>query len=213
MIDPNNENKLASKVYKCLLNLYNADKHKSNYLKFIVKTLQDIGLNNVWLNQGNSENGVLSFNVFKNLVKRRLTDQFLQSWYSHIDNDDVFLNYRMYKPIFCQDPYIKLLPTNCLIPLVKFRTTNNKLLVNTLRYNSIDRSERICNKCNLNDVCDEFHVLFVCPFFGDLRKQCLPSYLYVKPNAFKFNSLFANSNKNLLLKLKHFINNVEKSFR
>ena len=36
--------------------------------------------------------------------------------------------------------------------------------VNRLRYQNIPRYDRKCEKCDLNEIGDEFHYLFVCPF-------------------------------------------------
>ncbi len=55
------------------------------------------------------------------------------------------------------------LPESKHIPLIKFRTTNHKLPIETGRWNNIELSERKCNKCNMNTIGDEFHYLLECP--------------------------------------------------
>jgi hypothetical protein len=49
------------------------------------------------------------------------------------------------------------------------------------RFFSIDRSERICDLCNKEELGDEFHYLFNCTFFKDERKKIIPEYLYNVP--------------------------------
>ena len=71
----------------------------------------------------------------------------------------------MIKPNFIQSPYISTLINTCAIPIVRFITTNNNLPVNILRYVDVERMDRICTKCNLGDTGDEFHYIFICPFF------------------------------------------------
>ena len=142
---------------------------------------------------------------FKGKVKQYLQDQFLQTWYMHVDTDDVFSNYRMFKPTFGSDPFFTSLPDNCVICLARFRTTNNVLPVHRLRFDRIPRRERTCEKCTLQDVGDEFHYIFVCPFFDALRKQNLPRYFFDKPNVLKYHKLMSTKKRGLLLKLKHFV--------
>ena len=206
----NHENeKLSFHVYKCLLRMYELNIHENKYIKYIHTLLNEIGLSGFWLNQ----NAIREHpKWFKSKVKQCFKDAFLQTWYMHIDNDKMYLNYRMFKPSFGADPYYLVLPQNYMFTILKFRTTNNNLPVNKLRYENLPRNERICDKCNKNDVADEFHYLFVCPFFDALRKKHLPLYYFVRPNAYKFNVLMSSGNKPLLIRLKHFITAIDNSF-
>ena len=115
----------------------------------------------------------------------------------------------MFKPTFAQERYISLLPTNLAIKLARFRTTNNVLPVNMLRFENVPRNERICLKCEMNEIGDEFHYVFSCPYFDIKRRACIPGFYRIRPNAIKFNKLF-NSNKKTLLKLTHFLDFVQK---
>ena len=189
--------------------MYKDNTYESPYITFIKKTLQDIGMYGVWLNQ---EDITFSPAWFKEKVKRSLLDNFIQSWYSSVDQDTIFLNYRMFKPTFGQERYITLLPTNLAIKLARFRTTNNLLPVNRLRFDHISRNERLCQKCQMEEIGDEFHYIFCCPYFEAKRKACLPQYFQKRPNAIKFNKLF-NSNKKTMLKLTHFVEYVNNEFR
>ena len=210
LVSGENACKLSSVVYRCLLNLYITNSHQNRYLQKVHSILNDIGLSNLWDFQGNME---ISLSWFKQKISRCLLDQFLQSWYMHVDNDDIYRNYRMFKPVFCQEPFFTLLPDNYVISLTRFRTTNNALPVNQLRFNGVPRHERMCDKCTSRDVADEFHYLFVCPFFGESRKKFLPSRYVSRPNTLKFHQLFSSNNKKLLLKLKHFIVRISKDLK
>ena len=131
----------------------------------------------------------------------------------HVDNDELYTNYRMFKTSFCVEPYYLMLPYNYMITMFKFRTTNNNLPVNTLRYTDTPRNERICGKCNLLDVADEFHYLFACPFFDADRKRYLPKYFLNRPSAYKFQTLFTSKKRKVLIKLRHFISVINNAFR
>ena len=122
--------------------------------------------------------------MFKSRIKQCYKDLFLQQWYSQLDNNSMYINYSLFKSSFRQEPFIKLLPNDCVIALVKFRSTNNNLPVNALRFTNTPRLERICRHCKLNEVGDEFHYLFTCPYFQEKRSELLPQYYLNYPNIF-----------------------------
>lgn len=202
LVKHSNSKKLSSIVYSFLYKLYNDGSNENKYLSAIKQTLIEVGMPSLWQSQDISN---INIKWFKSYVKQSLIDNFVQGWYSKVDRDSVYTNYRMFKPNFSQEAYIGLLPNSCIETFCRFRTTNNYLPVNSLRHQNIDRHERLCTKCNLNEVGDEFHVILVCPFFNNKRNELLPKYYNSRPNAIKFKSLMSSNNKNLLLKLKHFI--------
>ena len=59
--------------------------------------------------------------------------------------------------------------------------------------------------CNRRDIGDEFHFLFICPFFHEKRREVLANKYTQRPNAITFETLLNASDKKTLLKLKHFI--------
>ena len=126
-------------------------------------------MHDLWLSHDVSN---ISFNWFKLHVKESLKNAYIQEWYSLIDNNSIFINYRILKNEFCEEPYLTKIPSSCAISLLRFRVTNNYLPVNRLRYQNILRYDRKCEKCNLNEIGDEFHYLFVCPFFSDTSLGC-----------------------------------------
>ena len=162
----------------------------------------EVGLYKLWVSQ--DTDGLNPFR-FKAHVKRTLKDQFIQSWYSNIDNDSLYTSYRLFKNVFKQENLIKVLPKTCAIELIRFRTTNNKLPVNCLRQTGTERHERKCNKCSLNEIGDEYHYFLVCPFFEKERKELFDRRFYEKPNTSKLYDLLNIGSKVKLLKIKHFI--------
>ena len=203
-----NKNKLSSITYNLLYKLHSNGRHMNGYISFVKNTLIDIGLPGVWENQKTIKMDIL---WFKNYIKSTLQSQFIQTWQRTLDTTSIYTIYRMVKPTFTQSPYISMLINNCTIPLARFITTNNKLPVNVLRYLDVDRRDRICTKCNQRDIGDEFHYLFICPFFTVKRNEVMPKWYRTRPNAIKFQSLFNTNNKQILLKLKHFICHINKA--
>ena len=88
----------------------------------------------------------------------------------------------------------------------RFRTGNHRLPITESRYEEGGRGVDLtkCKLCNLSDLCDEYHVLFVCKFFVEERKRYLKKYFYHRPNALKLHALF-NSNMKQLSQLTKFI--------
>eukprot|EP00884_Botryococcus_braunii_P013032 jgi/Botrbrau1/2172/Bobra.101_2s0012.1 len=59
---------------------------------------------------------------------------------------------------------------DCKNPL-RFRLGCHDLPVDTGRRQGIRRDERICTRCSLEMVGDEFHFLFICPLLEHIRSQ------------------------------------------
>ena len=80
-------------------------------------------------------------------------------------------------------------------------------------YLSIDRSERICDLCNKEELGDEFHYLFNCTFFKDERKKFIPEYLYNVPNTISFSELMNSDDKYVLIGLSKYAKIVMSVFK
>ncbi len=72
----------------------------------------------------------------------------------------------MFKVDFGMEQYLKKLTKGDRILAAKFRTCNNRLPVNVGKYQGVRREDRVCNKCGVGVVGDEFHVLF---YFTDVE--------------------------------------------
>ena len=58
--------------------------------------------------------------------------------------------------------YLLNIPWKFAKYILRFRLSNHKLNIETGRYTGINRELRICDKCQLNVLGDEFHLCFVC---------------------------------------------------
>ena len=174
------------------------------------KTLIEIGLPGIWYNQHIIN---INKNWFKNYVKTTLQNQFIQKWQGTLDSSSIYTIYRMVKTNFQQSPYLRILVNGCAIPITRFITTNNDLPVNVQRYEDIERRDRICPKCDLIDIGDEFHYLFICPYFVNERNELIPRKFTRRPNLLTFQQLMNCEDKKSLLKLKHFIGLINKALR
>jgi hypothetical protein len=100
-------------------------------------------------------------------------------------NSTKCLNYRIYKSNFCFEQYLSVLPSDLRMYLCKFHCLSNNLPIETGRFFNIDRSERHCNLCNVNELGDEFHYLLKCTFFNNVRAKFLPRNICNNPNVLK----------------------------
>ena len=73
--------------------------------------------------------------------------------------------------------------------LAKLRLSSHSLNIETGRHRNIDRSNRKCSACNLNDIEDEFHFTLICSAYENLRKQYIDKYFYTRPSVYKFITL------------------------
>ena len=204
--------KLSSLSYKFLYKLYTQNIYHNNYLTFVKTTLDQLGLTYIWTNQA-IQTFTINEGWFKEKIKRSLKDQFIQSFYTHNDNDPIFTNYRMFKTTFAKECYLANLPNNYATILAKFRTTNNYAPVNRLRFTQTIRTDRKCRKCDLQDVGDEFHYIFICPYFDQFRQQYLPTNLLTRPNTITYEKLMTSKDKAILIKLGKFITKIEISLQ
>ena len=85
------QTKLSLLVNNLLLNDIN--NHVYNHRWIVVKSiLDDAGYTYIWISQCE---GITSASVFKQYINARLTDQYLQSWYTYIDNSSKASNYKL----------------------------------------------------------------------------------------------------------------------
>ena len=96
--------------------------------------------------------------------------------------------------------------------IIKYRTGNHRLPVETRRWEDIPLNERKCKNCTTDDIGDDYHYLFSCDFFKSDRKLYLKPYFYVKPNIRKYRELFTSTNEATLIKLSKFVAIIMEKF-
>ena len=178
------------------------------WLLCIQNILNSTGFNDIWSFQLVS---TVSRQSFKNIIKQRLHDQFIQKWFHDIEISSRGQAYLLYKSQFSFEPY--LLKLNCTERnyLCKFRTSNLKLPIETGRWNNVPREDRICPFCT-NCIGDEFHYLYQCNNESGLalRQTYIPRYYYVNPNYVKMKGMFTICNTVLLSKVSRFLQRLIK---
>ena len=72
--------------------------------------------------------------------------------------------------------------------MIKFRTRNHKLPVETGNWNIIPLEHRKCTLCNRN-IGDEFYYLLECQCLTTYRKKYISEIYYKNPNIVRFEKL------------------------
>lgn len=128
-----------------------------------------LGFGNVWIGQRN-----LNGKLFMSEFLQRCVDSDLQNWRNNVSNFGTLRTYRVFKENLILEPYLKMqIPRKTKYLFTKLRGGLLHLEANLGRW-SQHRKEyetRICPLCNLKNIEDEFHVLFVCPVWSCFRQQ------------------------------------------
>lgn len=204
LVNPMNV-KLSSKIYAILLSQFNHTRSINfPWIANVKHILTSCGLINVW-----------EMHEFPNIkwltatIKQKLSDLFINQWYSLLENSSNCVNYKLFKRTFGFEQYLVKTPPVLLRYMIKFRNRNHKLPVETGNWNKIPLNLRICTICNLN-IGDEFHYLFECPAIANERKRYIRPKFFKFPNILLFDSIMnINTNtveyRKLCIFVKHII--------
>lgn len=185
-----NERSIAGSLYRVLYNREN-EKKISKWFSCVKNILEKCGLAYIWISQ--------NFRTTKHLgemVKRRLHDQYIQEWRTTLNDMSKAVIYREVKLSWGFEKYLSHLNHEERIILCKFRCGNHPLPIEKGRFSNIPRNERLCTKCNMGMLGDEFHFVLCCPFFKDMRKTFISTSCQ-NPNIYKYVSLFNSPVKEL----------------
>ena len=90
-------------------------------------------------------------------IVQTLKDLYVQDLYSKLTQSSKSRNYALFKDNPGVEPFLTILTRNAYIPMLKFRTSNSKLPVETGIWRNVPLHDRKCELCNKNDLGDEFH--------------------------------------------------------
>ena len=137
----NNESKLCSHLYRLMLCLKQKGHNSFRWINYVESIFNDIGLGYIFASQ---------FGYYdKNILKQTLQGQFIQSWFSDIENSSRGQFYSLFKTEHILEKYLLNLPENYRIWITKLRTCNLKIPIETGQWLNVPRHECICNFCNI----------------------------------------------------------------
>ena len=145
------------------------------------------------------------------VVESILRDQYLQEWKQNIEHSSKGSFYKLFKNTLKFEPYL-LLQQNIVKPLIKFRTLNHKLPIETGRWENIPRDNRTCKHCTSPAVADEQHYLFNCESIYHYRTQYLGKYIsWSKPVS--INRILNLHKASDLKNVSRYLNNIFSLFK
>ena len=199
LVNNENLNKFSKKIYDIMLAEFNRGQNFKwlNYIKEILISVGEPGLFN--------QNFIQNPKATKDKIVNRLNDLYIQEWVAKLQTSSKGRNYSIFKQNINLESYITALPRRVFIPIIKFRTCNYKLPIETGRWHDVPYNERKCTLCNQNELGDDFHYLMKCSFFETERKALLRPYYYSRPNIIKFQDLLNFNSKTILTKLSKFM--------
>ena len=133
---------------------------------------------------------------------------FIQTCSNDMFNSSKGKIYRTFQLDFGCEKYLEKLSNKFRTILLKFRTTNHRLPVETGRWINMPYNDRSCVLCNTSKIADEFHYILEWSALTIIRKEYLHRY-YIRPNVDKFYEIMSSSNVKTLKKLCLFILNYE----
>ena len=184
-----------------MINDIEMNPNKVNWASLVKHLLASLGFYNVWLNQS-----VGNDNYFVEIIRQRLSDNFIQNWSGRLENST---RASLYKNIaeFRMQPYLEILSVfKFCQSFTRLRVSSHRLQIESGRWvkpNRIPVNERLCSFCDVLE--DEFHFVLECRQYENLRKQYIPKYYCTRPSMCKFIELLNTNNKNIVRKLSVFV--------
>ena len=146
------------------------------------------------------------------LIRQRIIDTYIQSWYSDINNSSRLQAYSSFKFEFELEKYLTMnIQQKYKTSLTRFRTSSHNLSFETGRYDNTAREQRLYQSCNMKKVEDEYHFLLVCPNYRALRQKFFKPYFCHWSSLKKFETLTSLKNitsQNSLAKFIYFANKI-----
>ena len=164
------ESRLTKKVF-------NWDKaHNGPWTKGVFSILREADLAYVFLN-------MLCCNI--NLLKQKIFCNHKEKWSNDIWSKPKLRSYVQIKHCFGTEPYVKsFLTRNQRSLCAQLRAGILPLAIEVGRFSAVPEENRICNVCDLKDVENEFHFMFYCTLYDDLRVPLFDVMQKRKPELF-----------------------------
>ena len=168
--------------------------------------LEHSGFPDVWLFPES-----VNIKTFLPLFQSRLRDIYVTEWKQGIELSSALTLYNILKQSFDTSSYLFIVKNIKFRNIIaKLRLSSHQLCIETGRHRGIERTERKCVLCDLNDIEDEYHFVCICPVYYNLRRQYLQKYFYVRPSVYKFIALLNSSKSKVLNNLALYLMKANK---
>ena len=198
---------LSVVLYRSMLQneeLQNNNKVWSNYVRDL---LNKTGFGYVWVRQKCQKTDI-------NKIKNRIEANGEQSMYGDMakNNSNKGKQYKHLKPKWEAEHYLSVLDQRKLKALIRFRTANHKLPVETGRYTNTPIEHRSCGHCP-RSIGDEMHYVLECPVFNEYREKYVDKKYYARPSMMKYLQLMHSMSLHELSNLSIFVNKLMKAIQ
>ena len=200
------ETKYTKQIYKMMLNDLETQPLKLNWALSVKELLCKLGFMQAWLSQG-----VGNEQRFVEMFKTRVKDIFMQDWHARLETStrarfyNIFANFRYQN--YLDDINVERFRTS----LSKLRLSSHRLEVETGRWakpNKIPYEHRKCKICDTLE--DEFHFVFECALYVEIRQKYISKYFWKHPSMIKFIELLCTDSKKNIKMLSMY---VDKAFK
>ena len=124
------------------------------------------------------------------MFRNRLKDLFISKWRIDVNDSPSLYLYKELKPIFERSIYLdKIVNSKFRNIIAKLRLSSHVLFIETGRHQNIQRNERTCTFCSMNEIEDEYHFVLICPLYDNIRNTCIPVLNKRRPSMFKLEQL------------------------
>ena len=171
-----------------------------NWAKGIKECLESYCFHDVWLN-GRVADKLAFLSSFKNSMIGRFRDE----WYSKISASDCFSTYQVFKVTQQKETYLDSITIKKLrYELIKLRLGICEIGVNK-RYqptNTVYQNCAFCKKNKKTKMDNEYHFLFNCPLYSDIRLKYIPTLT----DGLSLKSVLTDDNSDNMRNIVHFFN-------
>ena len=152
-----------------------------------------------------------SIAIFINIFKQRVKDIFSQEWHARLDNSSRARFYNQISSFNYQVYLDKLQVDKFRISLCRLRLASHRLEIETGRWTKPIKTPLEARKCKLCGILeDEYHFVFECSLYLELRKKYISKYYWKRPSMMKLIELFSSESTNQLQKLSVY---TQKAFK
>ena len=172
-----------------------------NWAHKVKDLLFTTGFGDVWLYQS-----VTNTDAFLSEFKQRIRDVFNQNWNTRLYASP---RARFYRCMLIEHKFHSFLDKitnvqyrNALIRLI---VSSHRLHVETGRWRRpvVPSEQRLCTNCQKLE--DEYHLLFECERFNELRIRLIPIYYRSRPSMLKCTQIINSTNRKTIFNLSKFV--------
>jgi len=183
--------------------------YKKNWLHHVKEIVDNTGYSFLW----NINYPTLDNKNICTLLKRRLTDMYVQTFFHQLSLDNGKLRfYKSVKSEYVMENYLYHNEFNERSAICKIRTSAHPLEIERGRYKKLPVHERLCTYCPMNAVENETHFISQCTHYETERKTLFQTVATISPSFYHLNDhqkttfLLKAQNPTIIQNVGQFIN-------